>query len=126
MLATEWKTEVLPIPESMRAPFMACIRLPGVFTSAYGATRKAESEVRKDLFERYKVVTIVVCIQSSLWCRISANVYNTKDDYMKLADAVNRLKHALISGYKPDVKCIGNSLGPSPAQSFLVLAEDDA
>lgn len=121
MLATELKTEVLPIPESMRAPFMASIRLPPEFTAAYGTTSQSEVILRKDLFERYKIVTAVCCIQSSLWCRISANVYNTKEDYLKLADVLSRLKHALNSGYKPDVKKIGDSLGPSPAESLTCI-----
>ncbi|XP_031569052.1 putative L-cysteine desulfhydrase 1 [Actinia tenebrosa] len=121
MLATEWKTEVLPIPESMRAPFMASIRLPLEFTAAYGTSCQSEFMIRRDLFQRYRVLTAVCCIQSSLWCRISANVYNTKEDYMKLADAFNRLKHALNTGYKPDVKIIGNSLGPSPAESLTCI-----
>lgn len=121
MLATEWKTEVLPIPESMRAPFMASIRLPSEFTTAYGTSHQSEFLMRKDLFERYKVVATVFSIQSSLWCRVSANVYNSKEDYLKLADAFSRLKHALNSGYKPGVKTIGDSLGPSPAESLTCI-----
>ena len=102
MLATEWKTEVLPLPESMRAPFMTCIRLPSEFQSIYGTSRSSRKLLRIDIFQCYKVVTAIVCIQSSLWCRISANVYNIKDDYVRLANAVYKMKLDLISGsFKP-------------------------
>ncbi|KAK3754179.1 hypothetical protein QZH41_020605 [Actinostola sp. cb2023] len=122
MLATEWKTEVLPLPESMRAPFMTCIRLPSEFQSFYGTSHSSEELLRKDIFQCYKVVTAIVCIQSSLWCRISANVYNTKDDYVRLANAVYKMKLDLISGsFKPAISVITDSLGPSPAQSLNAL-----
>lgn len=121
MLATEWRTEVLPVPESMRAPFMASIRLPHEFTSKYGTSHEAEGLLRKDIFDRYKIAVLTVCIQSSLWCRISVNVYNTKDDYIILANAINRMNQDLISGaFKPNVDSILDSV-VSPAQSLNTL-----
>ncbi|EDO43426.1 predicted protein [Nematostella vectensis] len=103
MLASKWQTETLPIPDNMRAPYMACIRLPQEIGIAYGATRPGESKARKDLFERYSICVAVTCIQSSLWCRISCHVYNCEDDYKKLAEGVLRLKQAIINGYRPPV-----------------------
>lgn len=121
MIAAEWNTEVLYVSESMRAPFMACIRLPAEIQTAYGTSKRAEHLIRKYLFEEQHIVVAIVCIQSSMWCRISANVYNVKSDYAKVAKAVLRMKHHLILGTlaKPDF--LGKSLGSSPAISLNPL-----
>lgn len=43
-------------------------------------------------------------VQASLWCRVSAQVYNVKEDYMQLAEAVLKLKEECVNGYCPDVE----------------------
>lgn len=89
MLADDWKTETLPVPLSMRAPFLAVVRLPNAITTFYGAT--GWDDVRFRLYTEFKVVVYIVCIQGCLWCRIVAHVYNTKKDYFRLRDAVNEI-----------------------------------
>lgn len=104
MLAEAWNTEVLPIPESMRAPFMAVIRLPQVLTASYGATKEGEKQIMEDVFYKYNVVTTFVSIQASLWCRISAQIYNAKEDYLVLAESVLKLMQECQNGFHPKVE----------------------
>lgn len=104
MLAETWNVEVLPIPESMRAPFMAVVRLPIELSVAYGATKDGEQQLMVDMYKRYNVVAAFVSIQASLWCRVSAQIYNAKEDYVILAEAVLKLVKECKNGFQPKVK----------------------
>lgn len=104
MLAESWNTEVLPIPDSIRAPCMAVIRIPREISAAYGATQEGADKMITDIYNKYKVVATFVSVQASLWCRVSAQVYNVKEDYMHLAEAVLMLKEECVNGYCPDVE----------------------
>ena len=104
MLAEAWDTEVLPIPDSMRAPCMAVIRLPSELSAAYGATHEGSQKLMTDVYSKYKVVACFVNVQASLWCRVSAQVYNVKEDYMQLAEVVLKLKEECVNGFCPDVE----------------------
>ena len=97
MLASEWNTEILPVPLSMRAPFLAVVRLPNAITAYYGATDKGAERVTLDLYKKFSVVVHAVCIQNCLWCRIAAQVYNARGDYLRLADAVKEMKSAAMT-----------------------------
>ena len=97
MLASEWNTEILPVPLSMRAPFLAVVRLPDAITAYYGATDKGAEKVMLDLYKKFSVIVYTVCIQNCLWCRIAAQVYNTRGDYLRLADAVKEMKSAAMT-----------------------------
>lgn len=91
MLANGWCTEILPVPLSMRAPFLGVVRLPHSITAHYGASRSGCNEVTYILYTKFKVLVYVVCIQGSLWCRIVAHVYNSKKDYFRLLEAVQEM-----------------------------------
>lgn len=104
MLAETWDTEVLPIPESMRAPFMAVIRLPGELSAAYGATMEGAEKMMSDVYHKYNVIACFVSIQASLWCRVSVQVYNVKEDYMQLGEVVLQLKEECANGFCPEVE----------------------
>lgn len=104
MLAESWDTEVLSLPESMRAPCMAVVRLPAELSAAYGATYEGAQQMTTDVFNKYKVVTIFVCLQASLWCRVSAQIYNVKEDYMVLAEVVLKLMEECKNGFHPKVE----------------------
>ena len=103
MLSITWDTEILPVPESMQAPFMATIRLPKILNIVYDTTKEGADQMVQDLYDFHQVVGVVVCIQSSLWCRISAQVYNTKEDYMCLARAVVKLRDGVTAGHHPSL-----------------------
>ena len=91
MLANEWDTEILPVPLSMRAPFLGVVRLPEAITAYYGATSSGCDRVTLELYHKFKVVVYTVCIQGDLWCRLVAHVYNTKVDYFRLLNAVKMM-----------------------------------
>jgi len=98
MLSLQWQTEVLPIPTGMQAPFMSCVRLPDEFETILGTHIKARHFIRKHLYGRYKIALAIVCIQSSLWCRVAVSVYNSKENYVKLANAVKTMRDELKLG----------------------------
>lgn len=104
MLAEAWDSEVLPIPESMRAPCMAVVRLPGELSAAYGATYEGAQQMITDVYNKYKVVAAFVCVQASLWCRLSVQIYNHKEDYMLLAEVVLKLMEECKNGFQPKVE----------------------
>lgn len=104
MLAEAWNTEVLPISDSIRAPCMAVVRVPSELSAAYGATPEGANKMISDIFNKYKVIACFVSVQASLWCRVSAQVYNVKEDYMQLAEVVLMLKEECVNGYFPDVE----------------------
>ena len=104
MLAEAWDTEVLPIPESMRAPCMAVIRLPAELSAAYGATKEGGEQMITDVYHKYNVVASFVSVQASLWCRVSAQVYNAKEDYLQLGEAILKLKEECANGFCPKVE----------------------
>ena len=43
------------------------------------------------LFMRYKVTSYVEVVAGELWCRLSAQVYNTHEDFLQLASAMEQL-----------------------------------
>ena len=65
MLASDWRTEILPVPLSMRAPFLAVIRLPNAITACYGAG--GSDKVRFRLYTEFKVVgSCLYCVHPGL------------------------------------------------------------
>jgi len=91
MLYQALGTNKLPIPYNMQAPFMRVIRLPIPQHSKYSMTREGGISLMKDLYIKHKVVVAVVAFSSQPWLRISANVYNCKEDYLYLRDVL--VKH---------------------------------
>ena len=78
----------------MQAPFMRVIRLPIPQNSKYSMTREGGISLMKDLYTKHKVVVAVVAFSSQPWLRISANVYNCKEDYLYLRNVlVNHFIH---------------------------------
>ena len=51
----------------------------------------------QDLYKRFKMVVYVVTIQGCLWCRISAQVYNIREDYYQLCNAVNEMRNEVLT-----------------------------
>ena len=88
MLSQAMDTTKLPVPHSMQAPFMRVIRLPIPEHSVYSMTREGGISLMKDLYSNHKVVAAVVAFSNLPWLRISANVYNCKDDYLSLRDTL--------------------------------------
>lgn len=55
-------------------------------------TADAAVALNKLLRNEYKIEVPVACVAGMLWCRISAQIYNSLQDYQRLADVVQQLK----------------------------------
>ncbi|XP_072014615.1 uncharacterized protein [Amphiura filiformis] len=91
MLSEAWNSTCLPIPNSMRAPFMILVGLPDTKTTReYEMKTKGHygDELKKDIYDKHRVHTVICHVMGKLWCRISVNVYNCQEDYYKLRDAI--------------------------------------
>ena len=86
MLCTAFSTQPLEIPNSMRAPCMRVIGCP-TWLSDLETIEIADDFVQK-MSEEDKVNCPVTVFNGRPWIRISANIYNTKDDYIKLRDVI--------------------------------------
>ena len=76
--------------EDMTVPYMASMRLP---TALQGDKSRVHGEkLHKILMYEYKISTFIDPGSSDdMLLRISANIYNTKEDYYRLADALTDL-----------------------------------
>ena len=91
MLAREWGTDKFPIDASVEAPNMRIVRMPAIAKYPDINDQNAGEisvKMMRDLLEKYNVVSVIVFLNSILYTRISAFVYNDINDYIKLKDAV--------------------------------------
>ncbi|XP_077987169.1 uncharacterized protein LOC144441466 [Glandiceps talaboti] len=86
MLSEAWGTEILSIPADMRAPNMGLVALPLVHKKS-DIISQWSPQLLREVYDKHHVNTAPVEVQGRMWCRISVNVYTTKDDLMKLRDA---------------------------------------
>jgi isopenicillin-N epimerase len=66
---------------------MAAIRLPG----ARPGTWEAADAINNELWARHRIEVPIRALNGGLWVRISAQIYNTRDEYAALAEAVSAL-----------------------------------
>ncbi|XP_071799087.1 uncharacterized protein [Asterias amurensis] len=86
MISKAMNTEKLQIPVGMRAPCMALVAIPE--TSLYPASARTCSRLMSDLYKQSQVFVAFSYFKQRLWCRISSQVYNCKEDYIRLRDAL--------------------------------------
>lgn len=96
-LATKWCTDVL-LPLSQRAPFLSCVRMPfdwphvpGQPPSTYAQMKSVCKRVTDLVFDKCDIVMKVVPIQGKMYVRLSAHVYNSKEDYIELGEKITEL-----------------------------------
>ncbi|XP_060570275.1 uncharacterized protein LOC132728620 isoform X1 [Ruditapes philippinarum] len=90
-----WGTETLAIPKSMEAPCMRLLHLPfipgfsdNLVTGALNVFEGKNFELKKLILDRFDVLTAITIVDGKLMIRLSANVYNTMDDFIKLGGAI--------------------------------------
>lgn len=93
-MVAQYGTEKLAIPESMEAPFMKMIRLPSIDIID---EQKTYSEDELDILmaqfiERFKIDASFSFVEGKAYHRCHCNVYNTKDDYIKMMKAIQQLR----------------------------------
>ena len=86
MLCTAFSTQPLEIPISMRAPCMRVISCPPWLLNL--DTIEIADEFVQKMSEHDRINCPITVFNGASWIRISANIYNTKDDYIKLRDAI--------------------------------------
>ena len=84
-LAAHWGTELAVAPAMLGS--MATVRVP-----RFGpATPEHANALHDRLVDDYRVEVPVWALGDSLWLRISAQIYNERDDYERLARAVREI-----------------------------------
>jgi len=89
MLCQALGTSVLPIPRASQAPYMRVLKLPAL--KDYSVCQEDAERAMTEVNVKYNCVTVFVFFSGSLWLRISANVYNTREDYIALKDILLKL-----------------------------------
>ncbi|KAK6195862.1 hypothetical protein SNE40_001202 [Patella caerulea] len=84
-----WGAEKQAIPEDMESPFLLNIKLPPL--KDYIVSDKSALQLALDILATHDVMTYFVSYQGNTYCRLSCQVYNTIDDYIKLGDVVKDL-----------------------------------
>ena len=82
MLSEKWSEPLLSIPDNMRVPNMALIRVPSVLQG------KDKADIVYALYRDYKIVSSIEVTAGEYWLRISCNVYNSRKDLEQLGEAV--------------------------------------
>ena len=90
MLCTAVSTRPLKLPDSMRAPFMRVISWPPWLFNLDSIDKA--NEFTQKMSEEDKINCPITFFNGAAWIRISANIYNTKDDYIKLREAILKYK----------------------------------
>lgn len=91
-LKNSWKTTTLEIPKELESPFMRLVKLPYLKdfqTISNQEPEYAAYKLMRVIQDIYNVQCCVSFIQGHLYVRISCFVYNTIEDYISLANAIN-------------------------------------
>ncbi|XP_071130960.1 uncharacterized protein [Mytilus edulis] len=85
MLTSAWKTNTLNIPKSMEPPFMRLVQLP---QQKEQLTDEGKQNKIVDNIIRNKIAIYPVIFGEHTYLRITANIYNTEEDYKKLCQII--------------------------------------
>lgn len=90
-LEQRWNTQGKDLfPTDMHAPYLKMIQLPDL--ADYKKTDDDALRLINNLIEHRKVVAIILCVNNELYVRIATQIYNRIEDYITLADEIDRLK----------------------------------
>ncbi|XP_065067094.1 uncharacterized protein LOC135692740 [Rhopilema esculentum] len=92
-----WGTESPTIPSTMQAPYMEIVKMPEAIISYYGVTPQGAEECKVTLMKEYNVYMMVSAVNDALWCRVSCQIFSTKKEYYRAAQAVMDLE-SIITG----------------------------
>ncbi|HEX9648089.1 MAG TPA: aminotransferase, partial [Alphaproteobacteria bacterium] len=81
-LSAAWDSEAAAPPAMCAA--MAAVRAPVAGAADYAAARA----LRDRVLAEHRIEVAVNPIDDSLWVRVSAHVYNSPDQYLRLAEAL--------------------------------------
>ena len=73
--------------KELTAPFMCLIKMPDKYDEC-PQTIDSILKIQDEIHKEYGVIFVVHFHQGRMFCRIGANIYNTIEDYERLAKAV--------------------------------------
>lgn len=88
MLSERWNQPKLPVPTDMLVPFMRAVRLP---ESLQGSQTFEYTRALIQKFTDQGVNVAVDIIGGEVWTRISAHVYNFREEYERFAQVVEEM-----------------------------------
>ena len=71
--------------------------MPEAIITYYGVTPQGAEECKVTLMKEYNVYMMVSAVNDALWCRVSCQVFSTKKEYYRAAQAVKDLE-SIITG----------------------------
>ncbi|XP_033122057.1 probable L-cysteine desulfhydrase, chloroplastic [Anneissia japonica] len=86
MLCKAWNTSLLPIPDSMQAPFMVLIKMPDI--ENVPLTPEGSTSIAASVYKQHNLHIACTRVDGRFWLRLSAHIYNYEDDFYKLRDAL--------------------------------------
>ena len=91
LLEQRWNTLDKDLVSSdLHAPYLKMIQLPDL--QDYEKTDEDALRLISDLIEHHRLVSIILCVQGELYVRIATQIYNRIEDYISLADTIDRLR----------------------------------
>ncbi|UJR26025.1 hypothetical protein I4U23_007371 [Adineta vaga] len=91
LLEQRWNTEGKDFfPTDMQAPYLKMVQLPDL--EQYQKTKEDALRLIHDLIKKYNLVSIMLCVNEKLYVRIATQIYNRIEDYIFLADTIDKLR----------------------------------
>ena len=87
LIATTWGMPILPVSKELTAPFMCLIKMPDKYDEC-PQTKDTILKIQDEIRKEHDVIFVVHYHQGRMFCRIGANIYNTIEDYERLAKVV--------------------------------------
>ncbi|WAR30584.1 hypothetical protein MAR_033126, partial [Mya arenaria] len=81
-----WETSRLPVPESMVAPNLQMVQLP--YIPKFSERPDMYGDLQKLILDQFDIQTYIHTVNGQLYARVSTQIYNTFDDYVKLGNAI--------------------------------------
>lgn len=91
----------LSIPPSMESPNLRLLKIPGVPSGYSSKTNKVDVQrLERDIYQNDDIQTIFDLVDGALYLRISVQIYNTMDDFVRLASVLERyLNNNVVGGW---------------------------
>jgi isopenicillin-N epimerase len=91
LLEQRWNTQGKDlVPDEMQAPYLKMVQLPDL--QDYKKTEADALRLLNHFINHEKLVSIILCVNNELYARIATQIYNRIEDYICLADKIDRLR----------------------------------
>lgn len=94
ILSEAWKSELYPVSDHLRAPNMAVVALPSTFQEALVPSTSNCIRLMEWLHGKNVFVCFVV-MDDKIWARLSVQVWNCLEDYLRVRDVVLEMEQEL-------------------------------